>query len=91
MKSIEALEKALAKEQELIEKHKQKAADIEKEIKLRKGQATMKAVNALNLTGKQYDLFLQMLANKNSVLEAVELVTGKEDMTGGKDIEEQEI
>lgn len=78
MKTIETLEKALAKEQELIEKHKQKAATIEKEIELRKGQATMKAVKALNLTGKQYDRFLQLLSSKKNVMEAVDLMVRDE-------------
>ena len=73
MKNIENLEKALEKEKELIEKHKQKAAVIEKEIEMIKGQATMKAVKALNLTGQQYDHFLKLLSSKKNVMEAIEL------------------
>ena len=74
MKSIETLENALKKEKELIEKHKEKVAAIEKEIELKKGQATMKAVKALNLTGQQYDRFLKLISSKKNVLEAVELL-----------------
>ena len=74
MKSIENLEKALEKELELVEKHKKKAADIEKELEMRKGQMTIKAVKALNLTGQEYDRFLKLLSNKKTVLEAVELI-----------------
>ena len=79
MKNIENLEKALEKEKELIEKHKQKAAAIEKEIEMIKGQATMKAVKALNLTGQQYDRFLKLISNKKSVMEAVELMESEAD------------
>lgn len=74
MKSIEALEKELTKEKELIEKHKKKATAIEQEIELRKGQAMVKAVKALNFSGQQYDRFLRLLSNKKSVMEAVELL-----------------
>ena len=80
MKSIEALEKARDKELELAEKHKKKAADIEKELEMKKGKMTVKAVNALNLSGQQYDRFLKLLSNKKTVLEAVELMN-KEDET----------
>lgn len=86
MKSIEILEKELVKENELIEKHKKKAEAIEKDIEYRKGQATIKAVKALNLTGQQYDRFLKLLSSKKSVLEAVELLV--EEKTGN--VEEQE-
>lgn len=79
MKSVEALEKELEKEKELIEKHKKKMAAIEQEIELRKGQATMKAVKALNLSGQQYDRFLKLLSDKKSVMEAVERLNGMEE------------
>lgn len=72
MKSVEALEKELEKEKELIEKHKKKVTAIEQEIELQKGKATMKAVKALNLSGQQYDRFLKLLSDKKSVMEAVE-------------------
>lgn len=86
MKSIETLEKELVKENELIEKHKKKAEAIEKEIEHRKGQATIKAVKALNLTGQQYDRLLKLLSSKKSVLEAVELLVGEKN----GNVEEQE-
>ena len=74
MKSIEQLEKQLEKEQLLIEKHKKNAADIKKSIELQKGELTLKAVNSLNFSNKEYKEFLKLLKkDKRTVLEAIEL------------------
>lgn len=79
MKSFEALEKALQKEIELSEKHKQNAADIKKEIEMQRGKALSKKINSLNLSGQEYDKFLLLLERKKSVMEAVDAVLGEKD------------
>ena len=78
-KSIEQLEKNYEREMELAEKHRQNAADIKKEMELLKGSMINQKTKALNLNGAEYDQFMKLLASdKQSVLEAIELVLGKE-------------
>lgn len=85
MKSFEALEKALKKELELSEKHKQNAADIRKEIEMQRGKTLSKKINSLNLSGQEYDKFLLLLDRKKSVLEAVDVILGEKDTDGEQD------
>lgn len=75
MKTIDQLEKQLEKENQLIEKHKRNAADIKKQIEQQKGNLTIKAVNSLNLTGTELKLFLNLLKDKKTVMEAASLFT----------------
>lgn len=85
MKSIEYYEKQLQKELNLIEKHKKNATDLRKEIDNLKGKQTVAAVNALNLNGAEYDRFMQLLKqDKKSVIEAIDLVMGTENVQAGK-------
>lgn len=78
-KSIEQLEKSYKREMELAEKHRQNAADIKKEMELLKGSMINQKTKALNLNGAEYDQFMRLLASdKQSVLNAIELVLGKE-------------
>lgn len=78
MKSFEALQKSYEKEMALAEKHKQNAADIKKEMDIQRGNASNKKINALNLTGQEYDRFLRLLdTGKKTVMEAVELALGE--------------
>jgi len=80
MKSFEALQKTYEKEIELAEKHKQKAADIKKEMEVQRGNVSYKKINALNFTGQEYDKFMRLLdTNKKTVLEAIDLVLGTEE------------
>lgn len=78
-KSIGQLEKSYEREMELAEKHRQNAADIKKEMELFKGSMINQKTKALNLNGTEYDQFMKLLeSNKQNVLEAIELVLGKE-------------
>ena len=67
MKTIEQLEKELEKENQLIEKHKKNVADIKKQIEYQRGILTTKAVNSLNLTGKELKQFLKLLIRSSLV------------------------
>lgn len=84
MKSIEQLEQAYKKELDLMEKHKKAAASIRQQIDHMKGEAMMKSINALNLSGSEYDLVNKLLkSGKKSVLEAVDQVlAGKKEGKG---------
>lgn len=73
MKSIEQLEQAYRKEVELSEKHKKNAADIKKQMEHLQGRMITQKINALNLTGSEYDRFLKLLGSgKKTVLEAAD-------------------
>lgn len=78
MKSIEKLEISYERELELAERHKQNAADIKKEMELLKGSMINQKTKALNLNGAEYDQFVKFLESKQNVLDAIELVLGKE-------------
>ena len=79
MKSMETLEKMYNKELELMEKHKQNAADIKKEMELRRGSMIHKKANALNLNSAEYDRLMRLLEkDKKTILDAIELVLGDE-------------
>lgn len=89
MKTMEQLEKAYLKELELSEKHKKAAMDIKKQMEHQQGRAISQRINAMNMTGAEYDRFMKLLAGgKKSVMEAVELVI-KESEKGGEKLEAQ--
>lgn len=78
-KSISKLEENYKRELALSEKHKQNAIDIKKEMELLKGNMINQKVKALNLNGAEYDLFMQLLSGKKTVLEAIGIVLEQAD------------
>lgn len=84
MKSIEQLEAAYQKELDLAEKHKKAAANIRKQIEHQQGEAIMKSINALNMSGSEYDKFKKLLkSGKKNILEAADQVlVGREEEKG---------
>lgn len=75
MKSMEQLERAYQKEVELSEKHKKNAADIKKQMELQQGKEITQRINAMKMSGAEYDKFMRLLSGgKKTVLEAVSLV-----------------
>lgn len=75
MKSFETLQKMYEKEIGLSEKHKQNALDIKKEIEMQRNRQSIKKIQALNLSGTEYDRFIHLLDDKESVMSAIELLT----------------
>lgn len=84
MKSIEQLEQAYQKEITLAEKHKKAAADIRRQIEHQQGEAIMKQINALNMSGAEYDLFCKLLkGGKKTILAAAgQVLAGRRDEKG---------
>ncbi len=75
MKTMEQLEAAYQKELALAEKHKKAAADIRKQMEFQQGKAIAAKVNAMNMSGAEYDKFISLLSSgKKSVMEAADLV-----------------
>ena len=75
MKSIEQLETSYQKELALAEKHKKTASDIRKQIEHQQGKMIMQSINALNMSGAEYDRFNKLLkSGKKTVLEAADQV-----------------
>ena len=85
MKSIEQLETAHQKELDLAEKHKKAAADIRKQIEHQQGKMIMQKINALNMSGSEYDRFNKLLkCGKKTILEAADMVlTGRSEKGEG--------
>lgn len=80
MKSMEQLEKAYERELELAEKHKRTAADIKKQIDVLQGKMITQKINALNLSGEEYDRFIRLIgSSKKTVLEAADQVLGRQE------------
>lgn len=89
MKSIEQLEQAYQKEIALAEKHKKTAGDIRKQIEVQQGKMIAQKINALNMNGREYDMFIKLLnSGKKSVLQAADQVFGME-KGGTETIEKQ--
>lgn len=89
MKSIEQLEQAYQKEIALAEKHKKAAVDIRKQIEVQQGKMITQKINALNMNGKEYDMFIKLLSSgKKTVLQAANQVFGLE--KGGTESIEKE-
>lgn len=79
MKSIEQLEKAYEREIELSEKHKKTAIDIKKQIDVLQGKMINQKINALNLSGEEYDRFIRLIGSgKKTVLEVADQVLGRQ-------------
>ena len=77
MKSMEQLEKAYQREVELAEKQKRTATDIKKQIDERQGKLNTQNINALNLSGEEYDRFIRLIgSSKKTVLEVADQVLG---------------
>lgn len=77
MKTIEQLEQMYEKEMALSEKHKKTAGDIRKQIETRQGKMITQKINALAMTGAEYDKFYKLLSSgKKTVLEAADQVLG---------------
>ncbi|MCM1103264.1 MAG: hypothetical protein NC409_04075 [Clostridium sp.] len=75
MKSVEQLTNLLNKEEELVETHRKKAADLRKQIELYRCDIAQKKLNSLNLSGSEYDKVMSLLSSgKSSVLAAAEIV-----------------
>lgn len=85
MKSIEQLEQAYQKEIALSEKHKKTAADIRRQIELQQGKMITQKINALNMTGAEYDTFIRLLSSgKKTVLQAADQALGTQEKGGAK-------
>lgn len=90
MKSIEQLEQAYQKELALAEKHKKAAADIRKQIEHQQGKMIMQSINALNMSGSEYDRFNNLLkSGKKTVLEAADQALAGRKIEKGDDTTEQ--
>lgn len=75
MKSLEQLTNLLAREEELVEHHRKKAADLKKQIELYRCDIAQKKLNSLNLSGSEYDKVMSLLSSgKLNVLAAAEIV-----------------
>lgn len=75
MKSLEQLTNLLSKEEELVEHHRKKAADLRKQIELYRCDIAQKKLNSLNLSGAEYDKVMSLLSSgKLNVLAAAEIV-----------------
>lgn len=86
MKTIEQLEQAYQKEIGLSEKHKKTAADIRKQIELQQGKMITQKINALNMSGAEYDRFIKLLGSgKKTVLEAADHVLAGKTAEKGDD------
>ena len=85
MKSIEQLEAAYEKEMALADKHKKVAAALRQQIEHQQGEAIMKSINALNMSGSEYDRLVKLLkSGKKTVLEAIDQVlVGKQEEKKG--------
>lgn len=89
MKSIEQLEKACQRELALAEKHKKTASDIRKQIEHQQGKLIMQSINALNMSGSEYDKFNKLLkSGKKNVLEAADQVLAERRSEKGDDCAE---
>ncbi|MCM1388121.1 MAG: hypothetical protein NC231_12395 [Bacillus sp. (in: Bacteria)] len=79
MKSMEQMQALYEKEIGLSEQHKKKALSVKKEMKHMQGKNVNEKVKALNMSGAEYDSFIKLLSSdKKKVLEAVNIVLGKE-------------
>ncbi len=75
MKSFDTLQKMYDKEISLADKHRKNALDIKKEMDAQRYRVFDKKIQALNLTGSEYDSFMRLLdSGKKSVNEAIRLV-----------------
>lgn len=91
MKTIEQLEQMYEKEIALSEKHKKAAGDIRKQIETRQGKMITQKINALAMTGAEYDKFYKLLSSgKKTVLEAADQVLGVQERGGMKTSEKEE-
>lgn len=89
MKSIAQLEESYKKEMQLAEKHKKAAADIRKQIDLQQGKIITQKINALNMTGAEYDAFIKLLSSgKKTVLQAADQVLEVQGKGGARISEE---
>lgn len=77
MKNMEQLEAAYQKEMGLIEKHKNAAADIKKQMEHLQGKMVVQKINSMNMNGAEYDRFIKLLSSgKKTVLETADQVLG---------------
>lgn len=86
MKTIEQMEQAYQKELGLAEKHKKTAADIRRQIELQQGKQITQKINALNMSGAEYDRFIKLLSSgKKTVMQVADqvLAVHKEEVRGG--------
>lgn len=91
MKTIEQLEQMYQKETSLAEKHKKAAMDIRKQIETQQGKMITQKINALNMTGAEYDKFYKLLSSgKKTVLQAADQVLGVQERGGTKPSEKEE-
>ncbi len=75
MKSLEQLIELQKKELELAENHRKKAADLKRQIEIYRCDTAQKKLNALNLTGQEYDRLMSLLSSgKVNVLAAADII-----------------
>lgn len=91
MKSLEQMSNLLKKEEEAIERHRKRAADLKKQIELYRSDAAQKKLNSLNLSGSEYDKVMSLLASgKMNVLAAAEYVLAETDSNAAGEREDHE-
>lgn len=76
MANIQKLIEKEQRERELAERHKKEADRLKKEIEYQRNQEVQKTLNKLNLTSDQFDKFIHVLNDKDSLFEAIELIAG---------------
>lgn len=77
MANLETLTKRLEKERALEKKHKQNADKLQKEIESQMSQEIGKSVNKLNLSADEYQRVMKAFHDKDSLMDAVNLVVGE--------------
>lgn len=91
MRTIEQLEQQYQKETALAEKHKKAAADIRKQIETQQGKVITQKINALNMTGAEYDKFIKLISSgKKTILQAADQALGEPGRGGTKPGEKEE-
>ena len=77
MANIQKLIEREKKERDLAEKHKKEADRLKKEIEYLRNQEIQKSVNKMNLNAEEYSRFIHALNDKESLLEAIEIIAGE--------------
>ena len=83
MANIQKLIEREEKERALAEKHKKEADRLKKEIDYLRNQEVQKAVNKLNLNPDEYRRFIHVLNEKESLLDAIDIIAGETSNAGG--------
>ncbi|WP_342755924.1 hypothetical protein [Kineothrix sedimenti] len=81
MQNIERIEKLYEKEMEAAEKHKllyenhkKKASDYKEQWEIARGLDIQKRINRQNLSGEEFDKFMELISSQKTIIEALKLV-----------------